>query len=193
MKTSYQNLNDAQIYEPGLISGPVQIWFSRNLCIPKFLMVGEMPTIEDMEHTHVLIGSIAETDKAEIFRMLQSPNWSPQGEADEMIFKMGTHISMSIHDIIVIGDEHWTVTRLGFELLNNPAGNEKAEISDPSHLMSQSENLIRDMLDAVSPQIIIEAMANVLQAEVNGRIDEDSDYISEISRIKNALYMMLAE
>ncbi len=189
---SYQTLNDAQIHEPGLAPGPVQIWFSHSLCIPKFLMVGEMPTIEDMERTHVLVGSIIETDKAEIFRILQGPNWSPRGEADKMIANLGTHRSISIGDIIVTGDEYWTVTRSGFELLNNP-GDEKPEISDSSHLLSQSENLLKAILDAVSPQIIIEALANVLQAEVNSRVNEDSDYISEISRIKNALYMILIE
>lgn len=45
------------------------------------------------------------TDLSEIFRYYQGENWSPEGEARDLIQGLGlNHTSMSVGDVVVVGD-----------------------------------------------------------------------------------------
>ena len=76
---------------------------------------GQMPTPETLEQTHVKIGTLRETNPDKVFGMMQGENWSPQGEARDLISKSNTgHTSMSVGDIVKVGSTYLMVDRFGF-------------------------------------------------------------------------------
>ena len=80
---------------------------------------GCLPDPNNLEKTHVLLGKIALTDRDEIFADLQGDEWSPEGEARPLISGKGLHhTSMSVGDIMKIGDKVIFVDAWGFAELN---------------------------------------------------------------------------
>ena len=68
----------------------------------------------NLEKTHVLLGTIKETDLNEIFHKLN--NWGGTKEVRSFIKNKGlTHTSMSIGDVIKIGDRVMFVDGIGFK------------------------------------------------------------------------------
>jgi len=64
------------------------------------------------------MGKIKEKNDDKIFALMQGENWSPEGEANGIVRKSGTgHTSMSVGDIIKIGNKTLFVDRSGFEEL----------------------------------------------------------------------------
>jgi hypothetical protein len=99
----YIDLSD--VYEPG----STEIWFWRQKHARDMLMGKDwlaknnsLPDPANLEATHVQMGTTKETNPEQIYAMMQGEAWSPQGQAREMIRKLGTgHTSMSVGDIIV--------------------------------------------------------------------------------------------
>ena len=117
--TPYCNLNDAAYLEQGLQYGPVQIWYTKGEHFFRFNSRSAIPAMDTLEDTHSMIGSIIETDKDEIFGMLQGETWSPRGEAWSLIDELGVaHTSMSVGDVIVIGEQAWVCAPVGWEELD---------------------------------------------------------------------------
>jgi len=117
----YKSLND--VYP----EGSTEIWywkedFARDAMMgPAFLAKrGIMPTPETIKDNYALIGKIAETRPEKIFMMMQGDMWSPEGQARNMIRASGTgHTSMSVGDIIKIGNDYHMVDRFGFHKLGD--------------------------------------------------------------------------
>jgi len=120
-REQYKTINDAAKYIPGLAKGNTEIWYykteaGRDLgmgsewCIERDLL----PDPKNLKKTHVYIGSIKETIPEKIFLNLQGDNWSPKGEAYNMIAKTKTHTSMSMGDIVVVKGQAFMVDRFGF-------------------------------------------------------------------------------
>lgn len=87
-----------------------QIWYMRpehfrdgnmgfNYCKSK----GCLPDQKNLSATHVLLKtSQAQSDPDQIFALMQGENWSPKGEANDLIRSKGLqHTSMSIGDVLV--------------------------------------------------------------------------------------------
>jgi hypothetical protein len=59
----------------------------------------------DLSETHLLLDQTPETDLDKIYNMYQGENWSPNGEAKELIQNLGlSHTSMCVGDIIKQSD-----------------------------------------------------------------------------------------
>lgn len=107
----YKSLNDAA-ERPGLEvlrPGTTQIWYRLN---SRF----QCDQVFEPGITHALIGAIEGTDKESIYWAMQGEEWSPDGEANDLIEASGTqHTSMSVGDVILIEGVAWMVAFTGFE------------------------------------------------------------------------------
>jgi len=118
----YYTLNDAALYIPGLAKGNTEIWYTNRNAAFEWMRgydaiakLGLIPTPQTLKKTHALVGKIKETNPDRIFSAMQGENWSPRGEAWDMISKSGAgHTSMSVGDIIKIGNKMILVDRHGF-------------------------------------------------------------------------------
>jgi len=124
-KESVEQVNEAEMYkslEDVYPAGPTEIWFWKQDNGRDFMMGmkwlserGVEVTKATLQDTHVKIGTIAETDPEKVYGMMQGENWSPEGEARELISKSGSgHTSMSVGDVLVIGGKLQMVDRFGF-------------------------------------------------------------------------------
>lgn len=78
---------------------------------------GKMPTAATIRETHIKLGTVAECHALEhIFHMLQAEEWSPNGEAWDLIEASGAgHTSMSVGDVIRLPEGAWhMVDTFGF-------------------------------------------------------------------------------
>lgn len=103
---SYTSLNDAgNSYSPG----NTQIWYWKQNLGHEMMKgseylkkINKLPNLRNLQNTHVLVGSIAETDPQKIFSLMQAEAWSPQDQARSMIERLGVgHTSMTTGDVIV--------------------------------------------------------------------------------------------
>ena len=140
-KESVEQVNEAEMYkslEDVYPAGPTEIWYWKSDNGRDFMMGmkwlakrGVEVTKASLADTHVKIGTIAETDPERIYMMMQGENWSPEGEARDMIKKSGTgHTSMSVGDVLVIGGKLQMVDRFGFV---NPEDKKEVEMSEGNH------------------------------------------------------------
>jgi len=106
----YTSLADA--YPPG----GTQVWYwKQEYARDMMTQHGTRPDPSDLQKTHVLIGTLTETDPETIFHMMQGEAWSPMGEAKTMIGKSGSgHTSMSVGDILVVNGQVKMVDNAGF-------------------------------------------------------------------------------
>lgn len=128
--TQYKTVNDAyertgkSVYR----KGRTEIWYRNKKGWKQFphgavlsKKKGDpLPTAKDPGSlgTHVLLGKISTTNKGEAWEAMQGDFWSPEGEARTLIRKKGlVHTSMSVGDIVKIGNKAWMVEGMGFELL----------------------------------------------------------------------------
>jgi hypothetical protein len=108
-------------------AGETEIWYWKNdfaidaMMGAKFMTKqGVMPTPDSVPDNYTLIGKIRETNPDKIFHMMQGEIWSPEGQANDMIRASGTgHTSMSVGDIIHVGNKWLMVDRFGFHELGN--------------------------------------------------------------------------
>lgn len=135
-KFQYKSVNDAaKVHKdelPGLAPGKTEIWYMRPEYFRdfnmgwKFLfkhggseMMGKLKLKEIPTKSHVLLGKIREKNLGEVFKLMQGEFWSPYGEANSLIKKKGLHhTSMSVGDIIKIGNKMWMVEMSGFKDLS---------------------------------------------------------------------------
>jgi hypothetical protein len=123
--SQYKTLNDAANIDQSFKSGSTGIWYlrpdlSQERMGSKWLIDKGLPLPDPKKlgKTHVLVGSVKESDLHKIFRMMQGDYWSPNGEANTMIARRKlAHTSMSIGDAIQKGGKAWLVDRYGFTAL----------------------------------------------------------------------------
>lgn len=126
----YKSLND--VYP----AGSTEIWywkedFARDAMMGPAFMIkhGVMPTPDTVKDHYALIGKIAETKPEKIFMMMQGDMWSPKGQGRNMIRASGTgHTSMSVGDIIKIGNDYLMVDRFGFHKLGDQPQEESVRL-----------------------------------------------------------------
>ena len=118
----FESLNSAAKHGTGYAAGPTEIWYMK----PEFFRDGIfgynylkkenlLPKADNLSKTHILLGSIKETDPDKIFQMMQGENWSPAGEAKDLIKEKGLkHTSMSMGDVIVTPHKTLMVDFAGF-------------------------------------------------------------------------------
>lgn len=77
---------------------------------------GMLPNIMNLEATHNFVKEIEAPDAEAAWMAMQAENWSPNGEARDLIKNAGLqHTSMSVGDILI--DERnkvWMADRFGF-------------------------------------------------------------------------------
>jgi len=76
----------------------------------------KIPTANNLENTHALLGTIAETDPEQIFHKLN--NWGGSDVNEFLKGKGVSHTSMSVGDIIKLGNKALMVDRTGFKELS---------------------------------------------------------------------------
>jgi len=122
----YKSLNDAAIYFPELKKGRTEIWYKKGeyqimadwgLGYKWLLKNDLLPrSTKDIQNTHIPLGSVQGTNLERIFYIMQGENWSPNGEARNLIRKKGLkHTSMSVGDIVKVGNSWNLVDGVGFK------------------------------------------------------------------------------
>jgi len=104
--TMYETIAESNFLE----EGEVQVWYQKDW--------GETADPNNLEKTHVLMGSIRADDEEEVYLKMQGENWSPMGEARTLVRAKGVHhTSMMVGDIMVINGKTLVVAILGFQEL----------------------------------------------------------------------------
>lgn len=76
---------------------------------------GGLPTLATLEETHRLVGTLAETDLEKVWILMQGFSWSPAGQANGLITRLGLrHTSMSVGDVLEIDGRLYFADRVGF-------------------------------------------------------------------------------
>lgn len=125
----YRKLSDAAeaTGDPRYAGRGTEIWyvkpkFGRDFRMgPEFLKEQGIPIptqTADLTETHILLGEVGERDPEEVYEMMQGEFWSPEGQARGLISRLGLHhTSMSVGDVLVVGDRPLMVDNHGFERL----------------------------------------------------------------------------
>lgn len=116
-------------------SGSTQVWYQKTSYLRNGMMGfkfcaehGCLPNPKNLSATHVLLGNVEATDPERVFCAMQGENWSPEGEARELISSKGLgHTSMSVGDVVVVGGKAVMVDRFGFKDLPVPVAEDSAE------------------------------------------------------------------
>lgn len=108
-----------QQYIASFDRGDTEIWYRKNSLSDRSdpndmpFLKPRVSRISELEKTHALIGKVAETHRETIFHMMQGENWQPMGSppgspaAMFLGLRGAEHSSMSIGDVIKIGDKAW--------------------------------------------------------------------------------------
>lgn len=116
----YKSLNDAALFCSGLAPGAVKIWYQRPEVFGKFAFDQSGLNPNKLEETHVLLGEVAEYKLEKLFELLQGENWSPNGEARELIRSKGlAHTSMSVGDVVQERDATYVCASVGWKQLSH--------------------------------------------------------------------------
>lgn len=102
--------------------GATEVWYARpdvqrNLTSGYDLAkrLNALPDPEALNKTHVKVGNVAESDPGRVFGMMQAEEWSPDGQAQDLIRGLRLdHTSMSVGDVMVIRGRILFVDRRGF-------------------------------------------------------------------------------
>ncbi len=119
-------LNDiAGAIDPRYGTGTTKVWYMK----PDFFRDGTMgpewleekgllPTLPTLEQSHVCVGTLDVDHPEEAWGMMQGENWSPRGQANSFIWRLGLqHTSMSVGDIVQKDDALFLVAGCGFTRL----------------------------------------------------------------------------
>ena len=120
----YETLEDAFAFtgDPRFKGGRAEIWYVKKPFFRDFIFGVQsledegkpLPTLRTLPKTHVQLGTLDERNLETIYRVLQGENWS-RGRANNMLRKMGLgHTSMSVGDIVKIGNRLYIVDVMGF-------------------------------------------------------------------------------
>jgi len=85
-----------------------------------FIAGDEKPTVKELPDTHTLLKTVEANNLDGVYARMQAENWSPNGEARELIRSKGLrHTSMSVGDVIYDTNKHlyYVVSNIGFDLI----------------------------------------------------------------------------
>jgi hypothetical protein len=127
----YDGLNDAASTtgNMGYSIGNTGIWYAKDSFTRDSFMGYSwleknnlLPDPKRLQEKYVFLGRIHATNPNEIYKMMQGHNWSPDGEANIMLRRKSIgHTSMSVGDIIVIGNKTMMADTGGWKDLNSPS------------------------------------------------------------------------
>jgi hypothetical protein len=103
--TPYSNLADAALSGAlPLAPGATEVWYVKGGALDReaIALMGDRAVHAGLLHmTHVCLGAVSEEDPERLFLALQAENWSPRGEAAQLVATKGLlHTSMSVGDAI---------------------------------------------------------------------------------------------
>jgi hypothetical protein len=147
----YRTLNDAAVIEPGLAKGTTEVWYMNPAYFREGIMGldfarkhGTTPDPSNLSATHILLGKVKETKPERLHGMLQGERWSPNGEARSLVKKKGLkHTSMSMGDVVKIGNRVFSVDRVGFSRLSEDVSCEAALAMRVSESMGAIRSSVR--------------------------------------------------
>lgn len=86
---------------------------------PTFFEKDEPKDLADFRERWAYIKTVQAYGLEDVFRMMQAENWSPRGEARDLIRKAGVnHTSMSVGDIVETEDGlYYIVADVGFHVV----------------------------------------------------------------------------
>lgn len=140
-ESDYTSLKD--IYAPG----DTQVWFTKPVyrnVLSQGIKAAEKNNLtidtNNLEKTHILVGTVDKTDPKTVYALMQGEIWSPQGEAALMIRRLGlSHTSMSVGDIIKTKDNIYFVDKNEIiELPNVEPAKESILTLESSHPLFES-------------------------------------------------------
>lgn len=199
----YKTLKDAAGIDKRYGAGSTSIWYAKN---PSFRASSTDVDLTRLSKTHVLVGTIKSKNKDAVWGMMQGDFWSPEGQANTMINKLGLrHTSMSVGDIIAIGDQMddtYLVTGAGYIKLFHRADESKAaggmyfpkKIGAAMHnwhagqgdIISRSENPRRDSMTKLSDSI--QALrGRTVQEENSLLLDQLNDAVNHLDAADTVL------
>lgn len=135
----YESLNDAACYNDAFKRGArFAIWYIQPQAMTSLMATVSIfgieraksqypnlvfPTnLDCLQQTHRLLGCIAGQGQSmeTLFNLTQGENWSPNGEANTLIQRLGlNHTSMSCSDVIVDDGDIYMVDQTGFVRLGH--------------------------------------------------------------------------
>ena len=163
----YKSLNDAYP------AGSTEVWywkedFARDAMMGANWLAkkGLMPKPENISDNYVLIGKIAETNPEKVYMMMQGEMWSPRGQARNMIRASGTgHTSMSMGDIVKIGNKYMMVDRFGFHDITQQPQEESVKVQLKARPVEESVmSEIDAELSAIAKTQDMDALYDLLTA-----------------------------
>jgi hypothetical protein len=158
-------------------------------------LVNKYIDVKDLTKSHYKMGSIKPKDLNRIYHMMQGEQWSSgqwQEDAQKLVRKSGTlHTSMSVGDIIRIGNKTYIVANYGFyciedgklysnhgEVLRSPSIKFEKEIVDTSDWLS---NPIFGKKKRKKPE---GPSASVLKKMVKKRMAEGQGYTAAVEAVE---------
>jgi hypothetical protein len=78
-------------------------------------------SIQNVYDGYAIVKTIEAESLEDVFEKMQGENWSPNGEARELILSLGlTHTSMMVGDVIydIVENKYWSVEWSGFSELS---------------------------------------------------------------------------
>lgn len=111
----YYMIMDANSASKKLIMG---LNWVREHDVDLFIYLKSLSTSSNITDTHRLVAVDRELNLEVLFRNYQGENWSPNGEARELIQALGVrHTSMSVGDIIQQDDKFFFCDNTGWQKL----------------------------------------------------------------------------
>ena len=115
MVKSYESLNDAPLN--ALKKGDTEIWYQKDYDPERVNNICKNPKRfkPDLKRDYILLGKIKSKNLDEIYWVMQGEVWSPEGQANNLIKKLGlSHTSMMVGDCIVMDGKTYMVCDVGF-------------------------------------------------------------------------------
>ena len=90
------------------------VWYKKQ---PTFAENDVPNSAHELHENYVRLAKVRAVNLDQIFEVMQGENWSPKGEAKEIISGLGlSHTSMSVGDIIqgLFQSKYWVVLTIGY-------------------------------------------------------------------------------
>ncbi len=109
-------LNEDKTFWP-FETGKTEIWYMKKEWF-RAGSGGDLPDKKNLKKTHILLGKVNYTRPEEVYAHMQGHVWSPNGEARDLIrSKNLSHTSMSVGDVLKVGNKAFVVSLMGFKEL----------------------------------------------------------------------------
>lgn len=117
-------------FKASFAPGTTEIWYRLNSKSPRTgtddipFFKPKKPRLSELSQSHVLIGSVAESNFVTLFHMMQAEMWQPMGSPPGSPARLflqargAEHSSMSVGDCIVMQGRGWMCKSVGWEPLD---------------------------------------------------------------------------